>query len=147
MTGRRLTGPAIAPYAGKGTGETTLPRQIYDSQSPGDVVVADALSANYFLACELRWRGIELIARVQANRVGSRTVESGSDGDIIIWERPSKPRGMTGQNYRRYPESLTMRQVSVDDRWAAGGPRQEGGGAGGTGLSGQAPGQRRPVAG
>jgi Transposase DDE domain len=107
---------AIAPYAGKGTGETTLLRQMYDSLSPGDVVVADALFDNYFLACELRWRGIELVARVQAERVGSRTVESRPDGDIIVWHRPNKPRGMTGQQYRGYPESLTMRQVTVDAR-------------------------------
>jgi Transposase DDE domain len=107
---------AIAAYAGKGTGETTLLRQMYGSLSPGDVVVADALFDNYFLACELRQRGIELVARVQAERVGSRTVESRSDGDIILWQRPNKPRGMTGEQYRRYPESLTMRQVSVDAR-------------------------------
>jgi Transposase DDE domain len=107
---------AIAPYAGKGTGETTLLRQMYDSLSPGDVVVADALFDNYFLACELRWRGIELVARVQAERVGSRTVESRPDGDIIVWQRPNKPRGMTGQQYRRYPQTLTMRQVTVDAR-------------------------------
>jgi Transposase DDE domain len=105
---------AIAPYAGKGTGETTLLRQMYDSLSPGDVVVADALFDNYFLACELRALGIELVARVQAERVGSQTVESRPDGDVIIWQRPNKPRGMTGAQYRRYPETLTMRQVSVD---------------------------------
>ena len=107
---------AIAPYAGKGTGETTLLRQMYDSLSPGDVVVADALFDNYFLACELRQRGIELVARVQAERVGSRTVESRPDGDIIVWQRPNKPRGMTGEQYRRYPKSLLMRQVTVDAR-------------------------------
>ena len=45
---------AIAPYAGKGTGETTLLRRMYDSLRPGDVVLADALFDNYFLACELR---------------------------------------------------------------------------------------------
>ena len=70
----------------------------------------------YFLACELRQRGLDLVARVQAERVGSRTVESRPDGDIIVWQRPNKPRGMTGEQYRRYPESLTMRQVSVDAR-------------------------------
>jgi len=107
---------AIAPYAGKGTGETTLLRQLYGSLSPGDVVVADALFDNYFLACELRQRGIELIARVQAERVGSELVESRPDGDVILWQRPNKPRGMTGKQYRSYPESLTMRQVSVDAR-------------------------------
>src|SRR6516162_1467292 len=107
---------AIAPYAGKGTGETTLLRQMYGALSPGDVVVADALFDNYFVACELRQRGIELVARVQAERVGSRTVERRPDSDIIVWQRPNKPRRMTGEQYRRYPESLTMRQVSVDAR-------------------------------
>lgn len=107
---------AIAPYAGKGTGETTLLRQLYDTLAPGDVVVADALFDNYFLACELRQRGIDLVARVQAERVGSRTVTSTPDGDIIVWQRPNKPRGMRGEEYRRYPETLTMRQVSVDAR-------------------------------
>src|SRR4051812_8286950 len=107
---------AIAPYAGKGTGETTLLRQMYGSLSPGDVVVADALFDNYFLACEFRELGVELVARVQAERVGSETVESRPDGDIIIWQRPNKPRGMTGEQYRGYPQCLTMRQVSVDAR-------------------------------
>lgn len=107
---------AIAPYTGKGTGETTLLRQMYDSLSPGDVIVADALFDNYFIACELRQRGIELVTRVQAERVGSRTLESRPDGDIIVWQRPNKPRGMSGERYRSYPESLTMRQVSVDAR-------------------------------
>jgi hypothetical protein len=107
---------AIAPYQGKGTGETTLLRQMYGSLQPGDVVVADALFDNYFIACELRQRGIELVARVQAERVGSRTVESRPDGDVIVWQRPNKPRGMSGEQYRNYPRSLTMRQVSVDAR-------------------------------
>src|SRR5262245_15660405 len=106
----------MAPYAGKGTGETTLLRQMYDALSPGDVVLADALFDNYFLACELRQRGVELVARVQAERVGSRTVESRPDGDVIVWQRPNKPHGMKGEQYRTYPESLLMRQVSVDAR-------------------------------
>ena len=107
---------AIAPYKGKGTGETTLFRQLYDALAPGDVVVADALFDNYFLAWELRQRGIDLVARVQAERVGSRTVANRPDGDLIVWQRPNKPRGMSGEQYRSYPESLTMRQVSVDAR-------------------------------
>ena len=107
---------AIAPYAGKGTGETTLLRQMYDALSPGDVVLADALFDNYFIACELRERGIDLVARVQSERVGSRTVRARPDGDVIAWQRPNKPRGMKGEQYRRYPKSLLMRQVSVDAR-------------------------------
>jgi Transposase DDE domain len=89
---------------------------MYDALRPGDVIVADALFDNDFLACELRRRGIDLVARVQAERVGSRTVEGRPDGDVITWRRPNKPRGMTGQQYRRYPETLLMRQVAVDAR-------------------------------
>jgi Transposase DDE domain len=107
---------AVAAYTGKGTGETTLLRQMYDALQSGDVVLAAALFDNYFLACELHQRGVDLVARVQAERVGSRTVESTPDGDVIVWQRPNKPRGMTGEQYRTYPESLTMRQVSVDAR-------------------------------
>jgi hypothetical protein len=107
---------AIAPYAGKGTGETTLLRRMYDALKPGDVVVADALFDNYFLACELRQRGIDLVARVQAERVGARAVESRPDGDLILWPRPQKARGMTGEQYRAYPGSMLVRQVSVDAR-------------------------------
>src|SRR6516165_8095684 len=107
---------AIAPYAGKGTGETTLLRQMYGSLRPGDVVVADALFDNYFLACELRQRGVELVARVAAERVGTRALASGSDGDLIPWRRPNKAHGMKGEQYRTYPKSLLMRQVSVDAR-------------------------------
>jgi hypothetical protein len=53
---------------------------------------------------------------VQAERVGSRTVEARPDGDVILWRRPNKPRGMAGEQYRRYPKQLTMRQVTVDAR-------------------------------
>src|SRR5436190_1716177 len=62
---------AIAAYAGKGTGETTLLRQMYGSLSPGDVVLADALFDNYFLIRELRQPGLDVVARVQAERVGT----------------------------------------------------------------------------
>ena len=62
---------AIAPYKGKGTGETTLLRRMYDALQPGDVVLADALFDNYFLICELRERGIDLVARVKHERANS----------------------------------------------------------------------------
>src|SRR6516165_12810535 len=105
---------AMAPYAGKGTGEKTLLRRLYDTLKPGDVVLADALFDDYFIACELRQRGIELVARVQYQRVGTQTVQSGPDGDVIVWQRPNKPHGMKGEQYRTYPKTLRMRQVNVD---------------------------------
>src|SRR6516165_9631020 len=107
---------AMAPYAGKGTGGKTLLRQLYDTLVPGDVVLADALFDDYFIAWELRQRGIELVARAQYQRVATQTVQSRPDGDVIVWQRPNKPHGMKGEQYRTYPKTLTMRQVSVDAR-------------------------------
>jgi len=105
---------AIAPYEGKGTGEKTLFRRMYDTLKPGDVVLVDALFDDYFIACELRNRNIDIVARVQHERAGSGTAERRPDGDIILWQRPNKPHGMTGEQYRTYPKQLLMRQVTVD---------------------------------
>ena len=107
---------AIAPYQGKGTGEKTLFRRMYDTLNPGDVVLADALFDDYYIACELCNRGIDIVTRVQHERVGSRTAESRPDGDLIVWQRPNKPHGMAGEQYRSYPKQLLMRQVTVDAR-------------------------------
>jgi hypothetical protein len=107
---------AIAPYQGKGTGETTLLRAMYDALRPGDVVLADALFDNYFLVYELRDRGIDVVVRAQYQRVGSQTVQKGPGGEVLVWRRPNKPRGMTGEQYRRYPATQLMRQVAVDAR-------------------------------
>lgn len=107
---------AIASYQGKGTGETNLFRRMYDTLKPGDVVVADALFDDYFIVWELNQRNIDLVARAQYERTGSRLLETSPEGDLLVWQRPNKPRGMTGAQYRAYPKSLAMRQVTVDAR-------------------------------
>jgi hypothetical protein len=107
---------AMAPYAGKGTGETTLLRQMYDTLGPGDVALADASFDDHFIACELRQRRVGLVARAQYQRVGARAVRSGPAGDVIVWQRPNKPHGMKGEQYRTYPKGPVMRQVTVGAR-------------------------------
>ncbi|MFN2202944.1 MAG: IS4 family transposase [Caldilineaceae bacterium] len=107
---------AIAPYKGKGTGEKTLFRQMYDTFNAGDVVLADALFDDYFVACDLCNRGIDLVARAKQDRVGTRIAESRSDGDLVVWQRPNKPPRMTRKEYRNYPKHLVMREVPVDAR-------------------------------
>jgi hypothetical protein len=104
----------VAPYAGKGTGEKSLFRRMYNTLKPGDVVLADANFDDYFIVCELCRRGIDIVARAQYERVGTRIAKSKPGDDIIVWQRPNKPRGMTGEQYRTYPKQLVMRQVTVD---------------------------------
>jgi hypothetical protein len=106
----------IAAYSGKGTGEKSLFQKMYGTLQPGDVVLADALFDDYFLSWELCQRGIDIVARAQYDRVGSQTVQSRPDDDLLVWQRPNKPQGMTGEQYRRYPKTLLMRQVTVNAR-------------------------------
>jgi hypothetical protein len=77
---------------------------------------SDALFDDYYIARELRRREVDIVARVQHERVGTRKAQSRLNDDIIIWQRPNKPRGMTGEKYRRYPKAQIMRQVIVDAR-------------------------------
>jgi len=80
------------------------------------VVLADANFDDYFIACELRQLGIDLVAHAKYERAGSQLTKSGPEGEILVWQRPNKPRGMTGEKYRTYPEQLAMRRVTVDAR-------------------------------
>jgi len=89
---------------------------MYGALRPGDVLLADSLFDNYFLVCELRRRGIDVVIRAQYERVGSQVLQVRPDGEILLWRRPNKPRGMTGAQYRQYPEVMLMRQVTVDAR-------------------------------
>src|SRR5215469_655275 len=75
---------AIAPYEGKGTGETTLLRAMYGSLRPGDVVLADSLFDNDFLICEPRRRGIDVVVRAQSDRVGSQVLRGRPEGEILL---------------------------------------------------------------
>jgi hypothetical protein len=108
---------AIAPYRGKGTGETSLFRKMYPTLKRGDVVVGDALFDDYFIACELRQRGIDIVARAQYLRQSAKMKERcGPHDEVLVWTRPGRPRGMTTEQYKQYPSQLEMRQVSVDAR-------------------------------
>jgi hypothetical protein len=61
-------------------------------------------------------RKIDIVARVQHERVDTQIAESSPEGDIVVWHRPNKPRGMTGAKYRSYPKTFVMRLVPVDAR-------------------------------
>ena len=67
----------IAPYEGKGTGEKSLFRRVYKTLQPGDVVLVDSLFDDYFIACELRQLGVDLIAHAKYARAGSLLTQSG----------------------------------------------------------------------
>ena len=62
---------------------------MYGALSPGDVIVADALFDNSFIACEAALRAASSwLHECRPGARGSRTLESRPDGDVIVWQRP-----------------------------------------------------------
>src|SRR5262249_26563651 len=83
---------------------------------PGVGFPANPLFNTSSLVGARRERGTAPAARAKSQGGGTQTAESRPDGDILLWQRPNKPHGMTGEQYRRYPKILLMRQVAVDAR-------------------------------
>lgn len=108
-----------AAYCGKGTGETTILRQLRKSLRQGDVLVADSYYCTYWLIAMCMEIGVHVVMKNHHKRdahpIGS---ERQSDTERTIrWARPARPDWMPKRAYRRVPQFIKMRlsDVSVDD--------------------------------
>ncbi|HYH65870.1 MAG TPA: IS4 family transposase [Urbifossiella sp.] len=103
-------------YAGKGEGEVSLLRRIWGVLAPGDVLLADRLSANWANVVFLRERGLELVSRLnKANRKADfrRGRRLGPDDHLVRWPKPTSIRSVDRAAYRALPEAVTVREARV----------------------------------
>lgn len=106
----------VCQYAGKGQGEVSLLRQLWDVLHPGDVLLTDRLMANWPNIWLLQQRGLELVSRLnKANRkadfrCGKRL---GPQDHLVRWLKPSSIRSLDWKTYKTLPESLTVREVRI----------------------------------
>jgi hypothetical protein len=87
----------VCRYAGKGQGEVSLLRQLWDVLHPGDVLLTDRLMANWRNILLLQQRGIELVARLnKANRRADfrRGKRLGRHDHIVRWYKPTSIRSL-----------------------------------------------------
>lgn len=108
-------------YAGKGQGEVSLLRRMWDVLRPGDVLLADRLIANWTNIVMLKERGFELVSRLnKANRKADfrRGKRLGKDDHIVCWLKPGSIRSLDWQTYKSLPDSVTVRETRfrVDQR-------------------------------
>lgn len=106
----------ICRYAGKGQGEVSLLRQLWDVLSPGDVLLTDRLMANWTNILLLQQRGIELVARLnKANRKADfrRGKRLGDHDHIVQWNKPSSIRSLDRSTYKSLPDSITIRETLI----------------------------------
>src|SRR4051794_30876541 len=103
-------------YAGKGQGEVSLLRRLWDVLRPGDVVLADRLAANWATIALLQGRGIELVSRLnKAHRKADfrRGRRLGADDHVVRWAKPTSIRSLDWQTYKALPESITIREARM----------------------------------
>lgn len=86
---------ALAAYRGKQTGETSLLRQLWGLFQRGDVLLADAIFANYWTIAGLLAQGVDLVARGDGKRhVDWR--QGGVWATRITWSSGTNPLGRSG---------------------------------------------------
>jgi len=82
----------MGPYCGKQTGETALLRQLLGGLRPGDVLVADAIYANYWMIALLLGRGVDVVTHHDGRRkVDFRTGRRlGRYDHLVSWRKPAR---------------------------------------------------------
>jgi hypothetical protein len=106
----------VCRYAGKGQGEVSLLRRLWDILRPGDILLTDCLLANWTNIVLLKEHGFELVSRLNKAhrtadfRCGKRL---GKRDHIIRWFKPSSIRSLDRQLYQALPESITIRETMI----------------------------------
>jgi hypothetical protein len=103
-------------YAGKGQGEVSLLRKLWDVLVPGDVLLADRLTANWTTIALLQERGVALVSRLnKAHRTADfrRGRRLGAGDHVVCWAKPTSIRSLDREAYHALPKSITVRETRV----------------------------------
>jgi len=108
----------VAACEGKGTGEQSLLQNLLVHLNADDVLLADALLATWWIVEGARRRGADVVMAQHGRRITDFTCGSrlGKKDHIVQWPRPPKPKTMSAEDYARYPEFITMRELEVNGR-------------------------------
>ncbi len=105
----------VCRYAGKGQGEVSLLRRLWDALRPGDVLLGDRLMSGWVGMLLLKQRGVDTVSRLSAHRKADfrKGKRLGKDDHIVRWKKPTSIRSVDRQTYNALPNSITVREVRV----------------------------------
>lgn len=110
---------ASGPHQGAGHSELDLSRTLLSAFSQGDLLLADALYAHYFLVAQLIEAGVDVLLQQHGSRRTDfrRGRRLGVRDHVVDWPKPStRPDWMTREQYHAFPEQLCLREVKVGGR-------------------------------
>jgi hypothetical protein len=106
----------ISRYAGKGQGELSLLRKLWDLLSPGDVLLTDSYMSTWHEMLTLKQRGVDSVSRLnKALRKADfrRGQRLGQDDHIVRWLKPSSIRHIDWATYKQLPDCLAIRETRI----------------------------------
>lgn len=111
-----ILGYQVAACKGKGTGEQSLLANLLGYLNDGDVLLADALLATWWVIEGACCRGADVVMAQHGVRITdfTRGQRLGKNDHVVQWARPPKPKATSAEDYARYPEFITMREVEVN---------------------------------
>src|SRR5438270_6487216 len=86
----------ICRYAGKGQGEVSLLRQLWDVLRPGDILLGDRLMSGWVGMHLLKERGVDTLSRLSAHRRAHfrKGTRLGKDDHLVVWKKPTSIRSV-----------------------------------------------------
>ena len=113
-----VLGYELTPLRGKGSGQQTVLRGLLNKVMPGDIVLADALLATWWLIHAISARGADVLMAQHGRRKSDFTQGQslGKNDHLVQWPRPAKPQWMSEQEYAQCPAVLHMRESQVNGR-------------------------------
>lgn len=106
---------AMGAHQGKGTGEHSLFRRLTECFVAGDVMLADGYFCSYFLIARMLKRGVDVLFEQHGSRITDfrRGEKLGARDHRVSWKKPPRPDWMSVEDYRDYPDEITLREVKV----------------------------------
>jgi hypothetical protein len=110
-----VLGLAIGSYAGKGSGESSLFRQLWRFLVAGDIVLGDRYFASFWDLAMLRMRDVDSVYRQHQLRLthNQRLRRLGPGDWLLRLPKPCRPDWMDKETYRQIPATLIVREVTV----------------------------------
>jgi hypothetical protein len=106
---------AMGKQKGKLTAEVSLFREIDHIIEADDVFLADRAYSGWFDIARLQARGAHVVVRKHQSRPTDfrRGLRHGRDDHQVEWSKPARPAWMSPEEYKTYPDSLTLREVRI----------------------------------
>jgi hypothetical protein len=108
----------VVACEGKGTGEQSILANLLNHLNDGDIVLADALLATWWIIEGAMRRHADVVMAQHGKRITDfmRGEPISKSDHIVQWPRPLKPKSMSAEQYAHYPAFITLREVEVNGR-------------------------------